>query len=308
MGILTTFLPQLALNVGGQFLANWASSAGHALGSSLQFGSNSSANYQQSGQSSAMSQSGGSASSYGQQGSVAGIAGLGQTALGTPTGNNATSAAGFNAASAATANNLQTGQWSLANLMNMGSNVFWNLANIASQASAQGYNRESVKLSQAWQQMMRQTAYQDTMKDMKAAGLNPILAASNGATATPNSGTASTSAMKFQGTQAASIPAAKTATMQAMYDYGNNTAQWLDNMMSVVSNAKQMGWNQEASWLQQAASQGAWSSAKAIEETAKAGSTAETTTSTSKGGQAGAHIDVDAGFGGGSKTQKGVNF
>ena len=65
---------------------------------------------------------------------------------------------------------------------------------------------------------------------------------------------------------------------------------------------------QEANWLQQAASQGAWSSAKAIEATAKAGSTAESTTSTSKGGQAGAHIDVDAGFGGGSKTQKGVNF
>ena len=147
MGILTQFLPQLALNIGGQFLANWASSAGQALGSSLQFGSNSSANYQQSGQSSAMQQSGGSSSSYGQQGSVAGIAGLGQTALGTPTGNNATSAAGFNAASAATANNLQTGQWSLASLMNLGSNVFWNLANIASQASAQGYNRESVKLT-----------------------------------------------------------------------------------------------------------------------------------------------------------------
>ena len=308
MGILTQFLPQLALNVGGQFLQHWASSAGQALGSSLQFGSNSSANYQQSGQASSMSQSGGSASSFGQQGSVAGIAGLGQTALGTPTGNNATSAAGFNAAMAQTANNLQTGQWSLANLLNMGSNVFWNLANIASQASAQGYNRESMKLSQAWQQMMRQTAYQDTMKDMKAAGLNPILAAGNGPTATPNTGTASTSPMKFQGTQAAAIPSAKTASMQAMYDYGNNTAQWLDNMMSVVSNAKQMGWNQEANWLQQAASQGAWSSAKAIEQSAKAGSTAESSTSSSKGGQWDVHGGAEGSIGGGSKTQKGVKF
>ena len=83
MSILTQFLPQLALNVGGQFLQHWASSAGQALGSSLHFGSNSSANYQLSGQASSMSQSGGSASSFGQQGSVAGIAGLGQTALGT---------------------------------------------------------------------------------------------------------------------------------------------------------------------------------------------------------------------------------
>ena len=296
MGILTSFLPQLALNVGGQFLSNWASSAGQALGSSLQFGSQSSANYQQSGQTSAMSQSGGSAGVSGQQGSVAGIAGLAQTALGTPTGNNATSAAGFNQASATTANNLQTGQWTLANLMNAGSNIFWNLANIASQASAQGYNRESVKLSQAWQQMMRQTAYQDTMKDMKAAGLNPILAAGNGPTATPNSGTASTSTMKFQGTQAASIPAAKTASMQAMYDYGNNTAQWLNNMFSVVSNAKQMGWTQEANWLQQAASQGAWASAKAIEQSAKAGSTAESTTSSSKGGQWDVHGGAGVNF------------
>lgn len=308
MGILTQFLPQLALNIGGQFLTNWASSAGQSLGQSLQFGSNSSANYQQSGSQSAMSQSGGSAGVSGQQGSVAGIAGLGQTALGTPTGNNATSAAGFNAASAATANNLQTGQWTLANLFNLGNNIFSNLLNAASQTSAMAYNRESTKLSQEWQKAMRSTAYQDTMKDLKAAGLNPILAAHNGATQTPGTSQASISPMKFEGATAAAIPSAKTATMQAMYDYGNNTAQWLDNMMSVVSNAKQMGWNQEANWLQQAASQGAWSSAKAIEKTAKAGSTAEQSSSSSKGGSAGAHIEGSGSWGGGSKTQKGVNF
>lgn len=282
MSILAGILPQLALQVGGQFLSSAATSIGNSIGNSLNFGSNSSANYQQSGNSSSMSQAGGSSGSWGQQGSVAGIAGLAQTALGTPTGNTAGSAAMFNQQSTATANNLQTGQWSLANLVNLGSNVFGNLMSAASQASAKAYNAKQAQIARDWQQGMRQTAYQDTVKDLQAAGLNPVLAASNGATSTPSSGSASISGHSYQGTTAAAIPSAKTATMQAMYDYGNNTSQWLDNMMQTVSNARQMGWNQEANWLEQAATQGAWSSAKAIEQTASAGATAQQSTQQQK--------------------------
>lgn len=277
MGVLAGILPQLAVQVGGSLLSSMATSIGTSLGNSLSFGSSSSANQQQSGSSSSASQSGGSAGTYGQQGSVSGIAGLAQTALGTPTGNTAGSAAQFNQQSATTANNLQTGQWSLANLLNMGSNVFGNLLSAASQTSAKAYDAKQAEVGRAWQQMMRQTAYQDTVKDLKAAGLNPVLAASNGATTTPGTSSPSISGQHYEGTTAAGIPSAKTATMQAMYDYGNNTAQWLDNMMETVSNAKQMGWNQEASWLEQAATQGAWSSSKAIEQSAKAGQTSNVT-------------------------------
>jgi hypothetical protein len=52
-------------------------------------------------------------------------------------------------------------------------------------------NRENKNINNAnlaWQQMMAETAYQRTMRDMRKAGLNPILAASRGATGwgTPN--------------------------------------------------------------------------------------------------------------------------
>lgn len=56
-------------------------------------------------------------------GSIGGIAGILNSALGTPTGNNAGQAANFNTGQAATANNLQTGQWSLGNLLNLGSSL-----------------------------------------------------------------------------------------------------------------------------------------------------------------------------------------
>lgn len=294
MGFLGAILPQIGASLAGSFLNSAATSIGTSLGNSLSMGSNSSANYQQSGSSMSSAESGGSSGSWGQQGSIAGIAGLAQTALGTPTGNNANSAAAFNQQSAATANNLQTGQWTLANLMNMGSNVFGNLMSAASQASAKAYNAKQAEVARSWQQMMRQTAYQDTVKDMKAAGLNPILAASNGATSTPGSGSASISGQKYQGASSASIPSAKTATMQAMYDYGNNTSQWLDNMMETVNNAKQMGWNQEASWLEKAASEGAWSSAKAIEKTAQAGKTSGVTGSQTQKTETGVQGKVEA--------------
>ena len=48
--------------------------------------------------------------------------------------------------------------------------------------------QETNSATQAYQREMRQTAYQDTTKDLVAAGLNPMLAYSNGPTtsAAPN--------------------------------------------------------------------------------------------------------------------------
>ena len=58
--------------------------------------------------------------------------------------------------------------------------------NAGSQASAKKYNSAEAAAERAFAKEMRGTAYQDTVKDMIAAGINPILAANNGATATPS--------------------------------------------------------------------------------------------------------------------------
>lgn len=137
---------------------------------------------------------------------------LGGTYMGTPTG-------------WSTLTNQGSVNW--ANLLSMGSNLFSNLLSGASQSSAKQYNSAEAAQSRAWAEKMRATAYQDTMADMKAAGLNPILAAQNGATATPSGAQASAAAMHYQ------QQSAQAAATQAVYQYGHNTAEtfnWLHSL------------------------------------------------------------------------------
>lgn len=52
-------------------------------------------------------------------------------------------------------------------------------------ASAQAFSRAEAQKNRDWQKMMSDTAYQRAMADMKKAGLNPILAYSQGGRSTP---------------------------------------------------------------------------------------------------------------------------
>lgn len=60
------------------------------------------------------------------------------------------------------------------------------------------FNKKAATKTYQRQQELRETAYQDTMADMNAAGLNPILAYSKGPTATPSTSTSSVSAKPLQ--------------------------------------------------------------------------------------------------------------
>lgn len=211
-------------------------------------------------------ESGATQGGYTNTGSIAGEAGLLQKALGTPTGNNAQNAADFNAASAKTANDLQTGTWMLGNILNIGNSLATNAMSASSQSSAMRYNSKEANAQRNWQERMANTSYQRGVADLKAAGLNPILAAYNGYGAqTPSGGYGSLSGgQTFAHAQALAAPAAKNATMQAMYDYGNNTAQMVENYLSTIRTAKESGDNWTAHHLEQMKNESVASSAKQV--------------------------------------------
>lgn len=219
-----------------------------------------------------------------QTGNTGALGNLLSTALGTPTGNNTDAAANFNASQAQTANNLQGAQWNLGNIINMGSTLASNAMSAASQSSAMRYNSKEAKAQRDWQERMSSTSYQRGVKDLEAAGLNPVLAAYNGFGAqTPSGGYGSLGGgQTFGHTQAMAIPAAKNATMQAMYDYGNNTAQIVENFQTAINSAKQSSDYWTAEHLEQMQQQTVSSSAQTVGQLAEAGRSSSAQTSATR--------------------------
>lgn len=78
-----------------------------------------------------------------------------------------------------------------------------------SAGQARAFNHSEAAAARAWAREMRQTAFQDTVADLKAAGLNPALAYMQGATGFPGSSAASSAIPS--GSSAASISSSSHA-------------------------------------------------------------------------------------------------
>jgi hypothetical protein len=176
-------------------------------------------------------------------GSLTGPQQIGSTQIGTPTG-------------ITTYNN--QGSVNMANGMSFLSSIISNLMNAGSQASAKKYNSAEAAAERAFEKEMRGTAYQDTVKDMIAAGINPILAANNGATATPSGASASI------GTQHYNQQSAQAAAVSAMYEYGNNTAELANRYLELAKKSTSAKQYHSAKSFNEAASSLAQSSAKQV--------------------------------------------
>lgn len=80
--------------------------------------------------------------------------------------------------------------------------------NLAAAREANRFNSLEAQKARDWQQMMSDTAYQRAMRDMKLAGLNPVLVGSLGGASTPSGASAAGHAAQSPSASGVSSPGA----------------------------------------------------------------------------------------------------
>lgn len=109
---------------------------------------------------------------------------------------------------------------------------------------AMAYNSAEAQANRDWQEKMSNTAYQRAVKDMRAAGINPILAAMNGGASTPGGGAGTIGAASMG---LGSTSALGGSALSSNFQLSANASH---NIASAVSDYYQQGFNSGYSFQQ----------------------------------------------------------